>query len=99
MTMGSAEANRRLIEGAYSAFARGDLAAVFQVLAERIFWPAPGGGPLPGDSRGHEEVLGFFGQFMGLSAGSFRIHIEDILANARRVLALVTESAERRDRR
>ncbi len=64
MTTGSAEANRRFIESAYSAFARGDLAAVFQVLDERIFWHVPGRGPLSGDYRGHEEVLGFFGQFM-----------------------------------
>jgi hypothetical protein len=99
VTTASPEANRRLIEGAYSAFARGDLASVFQVLDEKIFWHVPGRGPLSGDYRGHEEVLGFFGQFMGLSAGTFRIHIEDILANERRVLALVTESAERGERR
>ena len=35
---------------------------------------------------------------MQMSGGTFRVQIEDLLANERRVLALVTESAEREGR-
>ena len=91
MTTGNAEANRRFIESPYSAFARGDLAAVFQVLDERIFWHVPGRGPLSGDNRGPRRGARLLRPVHALSAGTFRIHIEDILANDRRVLALVTE--------
>jgi uncharacterized protein len=98
-TAPTAEENRRLIEGAYAAFARGDIPAVFQALDEKIFWHVPGRGPLSGDYRGHQEVLGFFQRFMQMSGGTFRIQIEDLLANDRRVLVLVTESAERDIRR
>ena len=51
------------------------------------------------DYRGHEEVLGFFQHFMELSGGTFHIRVDDVLANDERVIALVTESAERKGRR
>jgi uncharacterized protein len=100
MTMTSAaEANKRLIAGAYDAFARGDIAAVFRALDERILWHIPGRGPISGDYRGHQEVLGFFESFMGLSGGTFQIRIDEMLASDHRVLVLVTESAERDGRK
>src|SRR5262245_65865850 len=91
----TAEANQALIERGYEAFARGDIPTVLQVLAEDIFWHVPGRGPLSRDYRGHSEVLGFFGQFMKLSGGSFEIQVDDILANQDHVVVLCTESAER----
>ena len=94
--MTTAEANRRLIEGAYSAFARGDLAAVFQVLDEKIFWHIPGRGPLTGDYRGHQELLGFFQRFMQHSGGTFRVRVDDI-DPLKRNDAIV--SGDRRERR
>jgi ketosteroid isomerase-like protein len=98
MTTTQATANRGLIEGAYAAFARGDIATVLAALDEKILWHVPGRGPISGDYRGHEEVLGFFKHFMDLSRGTFRIRIDDVLANDRRVIVLVTESAERNGR-
>jgi ketosteroid isomerase-like protein len=91
----TAQANQALIEGAYAAFARGDIPTVLQVLDEDILWHVPGRGPLSRDYRGHQEVLGFFQEFMELSAGTFRIRVDDVLANDERVIVLVTESAER----
>jgi uncharacterized protein len=98
-TTPTAEANKRLIEGLYEAFGRGDVPAVFQAFDEKIFWHIPGRGPISGDYRGHQEVRRFFESFMGLSGGTFRIRIDEILASDHRVLALVTESAERGGRK
>ena len=98
-TPGSTEENRRLIEGLYAAFMRREIAAVFQALDDKIFWHIPGRGPLSGDYRGHAEVMGFFQRFMQMSGGTFRFQIDDLLANDRRVLVLVTESAEREGRK
>jgi ketosteroid isomerase-like protein len=95
----SAEENRRLIEGVYTAFARWDLPAMFQAFDENILWHIPGRGPLTGDYRGSREVLEFFQRFMQHSGGTFRVHVEELLAGERRVLALVTESAERNGRK
>jgi len=95
----SADENRRLVEGIYAAFARWDLPAMFQAFDEKIFWHIPGRGPLTGDYRGRQELLGFFQRFMQLAGGTFRVEVADVLANDRRVLALVTESAERGGRK
>ena len=91
----AAQANAALIKSAYDAFNRGDTQSVFAVFAENILWHVPGRGPLSRDYRGHAEVGRFFEQFMGLSEGTFRIEIDQILANRERVVVLCTESARR----
>lgn len=95
----SADDNRRLVEGIYAAFGRWDLPAMFEAFDEKIFFHIPGRGPLTGDYRGRQELLGFFQRFMPMSGGTFRVHVEELLAGERRVLALVTESAERNGRK
>ena len=91
----AAEANRALIERAYDAFSRGDLQGAIAAFAADIFWHVPGRGPLARDYRGHAEVLGFFEHFMALSAGTFRLRVDDVLAEGDRVVVLCTESARR----
>src|SRR5262249_29037182 len=71
---------------------------VLTTFADDIRWHIPGRGPLSRDYRGHEEVLGFFRHFTELSDGTFRIQIDDVLANGDHVAVLVTESAQRGDR-
>jgi ketosteroid isomerase-like protein len=90
--------NAALIRRGYDAFAHGNIATVLAILAEDILWHVPGRGPLSRDYRGHAEVLGFFGRFMELSGGTFRIQIDDVLASRERVVVLCTESAQRSGR-
>ena len=92
------DANRRLIEDAYGAFARGDVPAVLGAFADDIAWHIPGRGPLSRDYQGHAEVLGFFQHFMELSNGTFNIQIDDVVAGPDHVVVLVTESAQRNGR-
>lgn len=94
----AAQANAALIRNAYEAFGRGDTQSVFAVFAENILWHVPGRGPLSRDYRGHAEVGGFFEHFMDLSEGTFRIQIDEILANGDRVVVLCTETARRAGR-
>ena len=94
----TAKANADLIRRGYDAFTRGDIASVLAIFAEDILWHVPGRGPLSRDYRGHGEVMGFFRRFMELSDGTFRIHIDDVLANRERVVVLCTESARRAGR-
>ena len=91
----TAEANGALIASAYDAFSRGDVPSAIAAFAEDIFWQVPGRGPLARDYRGHAEVLGFFEHFMALSAGTFRLQVDDVLAKGERVVVLCTESARR----
>ena len=94
----AAEANANLIRCGYDAFARGDIAGVLAIFAEDILWHVPGRGPISREYRGHAEVLEFFNRFMELSGATFRIQIDDVLANRERVVVLCTESAQRAGR-
>jgi len=87
--------NAELIKRGYDAFARADLPAVFEILDSGITWHVPGSSPLSGDYKGHGEVGGFFARTMELSAGTFAIDIQDVLAAGERVVVLCTVSAER----
>ena len=97
--MALAESNRSLIESAYRAFASGDIPKAMAAMSDDVLWHVPGRGPISGDYRGHQEVLGFFQHFMELSSGTFQIRVDDVLAKGDRVIALVTESAERKGRK
>ena len=90
-----AEANQALILSAYDAFSGGNIQNVFALFAEDILWHVPGRGPLSGNYRGHAEVLGFFQHFMALSDGTFRIQIDNVLAQDDQVVVLCTQSAQR----
>jgi ketosteroid isomerase-like protein len=91
----AAAGNEALVRSGYDAFARGDVGAVLALFDPDILWHVPGRGPLSRDYRGPTEVLGFFQHFMTLSNGSFRIRLDDVLANGDTVVALCTESAQR----
>ena len=94
----TARANATLVENAYAAFSRGDVEAALAAFSPDIVWHVPGRGPLSRDYRGPAEVLGFFGLFMQLSNGTFRLRVDDVLAKGDRVVVLCTESAERNGR-
>ena len=60
----SAEENTRLVQSAYKAFGRGDMAALAEVMADDIEWVDPGDpddDPNAGTFKGKEAVLGWFG--------------------------------------
>jgi len=90
-----AKANAAVIRAAYDAFSHGDIQGAMTAFAEDIFWHVPGRGPLSRDYHGRAEVLGFFGHFIDLSGGTFRLRVDDVLAGGDRVVVLCTESAQR----
>jgi ketosteroid isomerase-like protein len=60
----SAEENTRLVQSAYEAFGRGDMAALAEVMADDIEWVDsgdPDDDPNAGTFKGKEAVLGWFG--------------------------------------
>jgi ketosteroid isomerase-like protein len=50
---------------------------------------------LAGDYTGKEEIGAFFGKFMELTNGTFRIEVHDVLANNKHGVALVRSTAQR----
>jgi ketosteroid isomerase-like protein len=60
----SAEENTSLVQSAYEAFGRGDMASLAEVMADDIEWVDPGDpddDPNAGTFKGKEAVLGWFG--------------------------------------
>ncbi len=88
--------NVELTRRGYEAFAKGDLAALSELLADDVTWHVAGAGPLSGTYRGRDEVFGFFGRLAEETAGTFRLDVHDVLANDEHSVALCTLSASRR---
>jgi len=95
----SAEENTRLVQSAYEAFGRGDIAALAELIADDIEWinPGdPGGNPNAGTFTGKEAVLGWFG---GLAASRDYTTFEprEFIAQNDKVVCLVYAEATVRD--
>ncbi len=87
--------NVELTRRGYDAFAKGDLAALSELLADDVTWHVRGVGPLSGDHLGRDEVFAFFGRLAEETAGTFRFDVHDVLANDEHSVALCTLSASR----
>jgi uncharacterized protein len=94
-----AHPNEDLARKGFAAFARGDMAAAGQFLADDTRWHFPGHNPLSGDYEGVTEVLGVFGKVFALSGGTFQSELHDVLANDEHIVMLVTDRAEREGRK
>jgi uncharacterized protein len=90
-----AQRNAELIRNGYTAFARGDIPTVLDILDDKIAWHVPGRSPLSGDYCGHDNVVGFFTKAMELSGGTLEVSVDEVVADGERVVVLSTVSAER----
>jgi ketosteroid isomerase-like protein len=95
----SAEENTRLVQTAYEAFGRGDMAALAEVMADDIEWVDPGDpddDPNAGTFKGKEAVLGWFG---GLASTLDYTTFEprEFIAQNEKVVSLVYSEATVRD--
>jgi uncharacterized protein len=87
--------NIELTRRGYAAFAKGDLAALAELIADDVTWHALGVGPLSGTYHGRDAVFNFFARLAEETAGTFRLDVHDVLANDEHAVALCTLSASR----
>jgi ketosteroid isomerase-like protein len=82
---------------AYAAFGAGDIATVMDLIAPDCVWHEGGRHQLSGDYVGHEQILGFFGQLVELTGGTFKAELTDVAESATSglVTALVSVSGTR----
>lgn len=73
-----AHPNEDLARKGFTAFARGDMEAVGQFLAEDTHWHFPGHNPLSGEYEGVTKVVGVFGKVFALSGGTFQSELHDV---------------------
>jgi ketosteroid isomerase-like protein len=62
-------------------------------------WHVGGGSPLTGDYRGQEAVLGFLGDLVSQTEGTYRSEVHDVMASDTHAAALVRETAERQGKK
>lgn len=95
-----AHPNEDLLRKAYSAFATGDIAALFGLFAEDFQWHMAGQFPLAGDREGVDEIKGLFGKIFQLLGpeGIFELEPEEILANDKYAVSLVHYKGRRGDK-
>ena len=87
--------NEELLRRGYDAFDAGDIETVLGLFAEDIQWQISGRSPISGIYKGREEVAGFFEKLGELSGGTFRLEVQDVLANEGRGVVLTKELGER----
>jgi uncharacterized protein len=91
----TAHPNVELTRRGYEAFAKGDVPALSELMADEVTWHVTDGRPLSGSYHGRNDVLGFFARLAQETGGTFRLDVHDILANDEHVVALGTLSASR----
>jgi uncharacterized protein len=79
---------------AHEAFERGDQEAMRDWFAGEFVWHEPGDNPLTGDYVGADAVFGLFDRIARATEGRFDTHLEDVLANDRHLVALLTLRAQ-----
>lgn len=91
--------NEELLRETIAAIQRGDMAALqSNYFAEDIRYHVPGRSPVSGDYQGTDEVLAFFGRLFELSGETFRLELQDVIANDQHGVALFSVRAEREGR-
>ena len=95
----SAEENTRLVQSAYEAFGRGDIAALADVMADDIEWVDsgdPDDDPNAGTFKGKEAVLGWFAG-LASTVDFSTFEPREFIAQNDKVVSLVYAEATVRD--
>ena len=88
--------NAQRVIDLFAAFRSGDVAAIQGVLADDVVWHFPGRkGKLAGDHRGRDAVFGFLANVMQLTAGTFHLDLEHVVADDELAIATFTGHGQR----
>jgi len=86
------------VREAYEAFAKGDLAAMDEFVAEDVRWHVPGRNQTSGTYEGRPAVYEMFGRLFELTEGSLQMDVRAVLADDDHAMALVDVTARSGDR-
>lgn len=87
--------NLAIVERAFDAFARRDMATVAATFHPEAHWRVPPMGVLKGNYRGRDQILGFFAHLAHETDGTFSTVPVSIAAAGNRVFAQNQTSATR----
>ncbi|HLX99329.1 MAG TPA: nuclear transport factor 2 family protein [Roseiarcus sp.] len=96
---GASEAqNIAVIRRGYEAFAKGDIETLKTLFSANAVWHATATGILPGNYRGVQAILEFFGRLAHESQGSLRAEPQTMAASGDHVLVLERDTGKRKGR-
>jgi uncharacterized protein len=85
--------NERLLRQEYKARASSDDASLADVFADDVVWHVPGRSAISGVYRGKKQVMAYVRRRRRLAGGTFKITVEDVLANDEIGLVIARGSA------
>ena len=89
---GATEAqNITVINRGYEAFGKGDIETLKTLFAPNAIWHSIGAGVLPGNYRGLQAILQFFGQLAHETHGTVRAELQTVQQNCRVFGDMLTE--------
>ena len=68
--------NEELVRQGYKAFGEGDMDTLRSLFAPDAVHSATGNGPLAGDYKGIDDILGYYGKLFELSGGTFAAELK-----------------------
>jgi uncharacterized protein len=93
---GATEQNIAVVRRGYEAFGKGDIETLKTLFAPNAIWHSVGAGVLPGNYRGLQAILGFFGQLAHETQGTVRAELQTVAASGDHVFALHRNRGERK---
>jgi ketosteroid isomerase-like protein len=91
--------NAALVRRGYSAFNTADLGALTKLFHEDSCWHTPGRSPLSGSYQGRDAVFGHFGQYGGLTAGTFQANLKQVVTNEDGTVVGIHHNTAQKDRK
>jgi uncharacterized protein len=85
---GTEAQNIAVVKRGYEAFAKGDIATLKTLFAPHANWRSVPAGVLPGNYKGAQAILEFFGRLAQETNGTVRAELETIAASGDHVFAL-----------
>jgi steroid delta-isomerase-like uncharacterized protein len=87
--------NTRILRRSYDYIASGDILGAYGMFTNDLVWHVPEGHRLAGIYEGRDVVFGILGQLVQMTGGSLQMHVDHVLADDERGVALITSSASR----
>ena len=91
-----AHPNEDILRQGYEAFSVGDMDTLRGLFTDDAVWHVAGHNQLSGERRGVDAILGYFGEIMEVTNGTFRIdQLVDVLANDDRAVGIHVSAGEK----
>jgi uncharacterized protein len=87
--------NATLVRSALESLLQGDLQSFSVAFRDDVVWHVPGDGPLAGEYRGLSSLLALFARQEGLSDGTLRLEVTDVMASDNHAVAWQRVTAQR----